>query len=71
MRRGDVAASQVAAAAQTCVKETSQEASQLVAHTGHEMEREGGLLMETTCQDELCSSPEGFPPLPPAPLASW
>ena len=64
MRRGDVAASQVAAAPQTCVKETSQ---QLVAQTGHEMEREGGLLMETSCQDELCSSPEGFPPLPPAP----
>ena len=23
--------------------------------------------METSCEDELCSSPEGFPPLPPAP----
>ena len=61
---------QVAAAPQNCVKETPQEASQptqLVSQTGHEVEREGGLLMETSCEDELCSSPEGFPPLPPAP----
>ena len=64
MRRGDVAAAQVAAASKNCLKEALQP-TQRVSQTGHEME--SSLLMETSCEDELCSNPDGFPPLPPAP----
>ena len=32
----------------------------------HQMDMEGRVMMDTNCEDELCSSPEGFPPLPQA-----
>ena len=67
MRRGDVDPSQVAATPKNCA-EGKEIPNQVVSQTGRETEREGDVLMETSCEDELCSSPEGFPPgLPPAP----